>query len=92
MDVGGVGIVGKCREGNVTGLWWGFIIFVVIYNLINFYMTLKTTYLKRLDVAHHDNVTQAIYDRIAKINAEEGSKLATASNKLKLAREEEDRC
>lgn len=55
-------------------------------------MTLKTTYLKRLDVAHHDNVTQAIYDRIAKINAEEESKLATASNKLKLAREEEDRC
>ena len=55
-------------------------------------MTLKTTYLKRLDVAHHDNVTQSIYERIAKINAEEGSKLATASNKLKLAREEEDRC
>lgn len=53
---------------------------------------LKTTYLRRLDVAHHDNVTQSIYERIAKINAEESSKLAAASNKLKTAREEEDRC
>ena len=55
-------------------------------------MMLKTTYLRRLDVAHHDNVTQSIYERIAKINAEESSKLAAASNKLKTAREEEDRC
>ena len=68
-------------------MFGGFII-LAASNLTYYIIMLKTTYLRRLDVAHHDNVTQSIYERIAKINAEESSKLAAASNKLKTAREE----